>query len=129
MIDQPKDSTLIQAIYRHGIFEPLGPVQGLVDEQPVQLRVWFAAFEEVTSPDFVELDFVKTMDEQKVVSDEWETLDYWEQQGRRAPDLSLEEVTAQVEWVQNNWASIPLPSTQALEIATATWLAEENWDL
>lgn len=60
---------------------------------------------------------------------EWADLSSWAQQGQRVPSLTLDEELARTQWVQANWASIRLPDEQALEIATANWLAEENLDL
>jgi len=36
--------------------------------------------------------------------------------------LPMEDEALRVQWVLDNWAVIPMPSDQALEIATVDWL-------
>jgi hypothetical protein len=122
MINDGIRSNIIKAVYKQGVFEPVEPIQGLFDDQPVQLQIWPLAHEENAFPESSkELDFTEDR--------EWTAMNTWEQQGRRTPILTPEEEIARIQWVQANWASIRLPGEQALEIATADWLAEGNLNL
>jgi hypothetical protein len=95
------------------------PIQGLLDDQPVQLQIWPVPVEAITFPEIAEEpDFA--------AEHEWAALSTWEQQGRRVPSLTPDEEAARIQWVQAHWASICLPNERALEIATADWLSEEN---
>jgi hypothetical protein len=122
MIHNGKSANVIKAIYKHGVFEPVEPIQGLFDDQPVQLQIWPVPVEEVAFPEILEeLDIAEDR--------EWAALSTREQQGRRVSILTPEEEMSRFQWVQAHWASICLPSDQALEIATADWLSEENLNL
>jgi len=116
-------STLVKAVYKDGVFEPTETIEGLMENQEVQLQVWPVIPEEVVP--VVEEGFWSDPEGEA----EWVALSPWEQQGLRIPVLTPEEVEARVQWVHANWASIRLSSAQALEIATAGWLLEENLNL
>jgi hypothetical protein len=122
MINHPNHINFVKAIYKQGVFKPVEPIPDLFDDQPVQLQIWPVPQEESA--------VLETPDELGHADNrEWAALSAWEQQGRRDPVSTPEEEMARIQWVEDNFASIPLPSDQALEIAMADWLAEENLTL
>ncbi len=114
---------LVKAIYKHGVFEPEEPIEGLMDNQQVQLQVWPATVEQVAPAEEPAFWFDPDGDA------EWASLSPREQQGGRAPILSEEDRAARMQWIEGNSGVIQLPSDQILEIAMADWLLEENLPL
>lgn len=136
---------LLKAIYKQGVFEPCEAIENLTENQEVQLQLWpdlfsgngaqIASSTEAAHPS-AENEAQALAAEASPEDDwfleaeeEWEKLSEWERQGIQPPTLTPEEIEERVKWVRNNWGSLALPSDLALEIATADWIAEENWDL
>ena len=116
---------LVKAIYKRGVFEPIEPIEDLVESQQVHLQVWPAVPGEVPSEVEEGADFWSDPGWEA----EWAALNPWEQQGLHVPVLTPEEIEARVQWLNINWGCIALDSLQAIEVATAEWMLEENLSL
>ena len=115
---------LIKAIYKDGVFEPLEPIQGLAEDQPVLLHI---------SLDVPNRD--ETMEDGPAFwSDlegdaEWETLMRDEHAIRVRGGLTPEEAEERVRQIFVNWTTTRLSSEQVLEIAMDDSFLEENQNL
>lgn len=101
----------IRAIYRHGKFELVEPVEGLTDEAQVHLLVWQVGLDSGFG------------------DDDDPQLDSWEQYGLQPPNQTSQEIEARLKRLQANAGPLQLSSEQTVEIAMADWLLEENLDL
>lgn len=110
-------TTLIKAIYKQGVFEPLQPSINLEENQLVQLQIWSAT---------AETPFAMEVDESVVLDNELANGEEVEASFEAHPEQLAKNREDRIQWVREHWASIPLSTDQALEIATADWLLEEN---
>jgi hypothetical protein len=110
-------SVQIKAVYKNGLFEPIEPIEGLTENQQVQLEVSVAPLADDPS-----------------IEDEgqwWVDLGFEEDWAQEQPDVGetvvmVQDAEAAVQWVNAHWGIIALSEAQALEIAMADWLLEED---
>ena len=119
-------TTLIKAIYKQGVFEPLHLSINLEENQLVQLQIWPAMAE---IPLSVEVDEYVALDNEldnDVDNGEEVEGNFEAHPGQHLFALTPEKMAKnreeRVQWVHEHWASIALSTDQALEIATADWL-------
>lgn len=111
-------SFIVKAIYQHGVFMPIESVTGLPENETVELQVMPV----VPTP----VDDAPALDWWAASEAEWAQLSVWEQHGLHDPNVTPEEIKMRIQCVNETRAAIPLADDDALEIATADWLAEEN---
>src|SRR4051794_6382534 len=101
--------TVIKAVYTHGVFAPVEPVEDLADNQLVQLQISPAAPDEIAP--------AAGDDWWEQAEAEWAAMSPWERQEVQDPGLTPEELEARVQWIYDRLPMFSLSEEQALEIA------------